>query len=193
VAGVVIDFELMHDAVKRARGTAVLKQAQVESHSWFCLKKGKLSSFNGISGTITNSGAPQELECCVPAKQFAAVTDALQHEQGNVHVEDGWMHIVAGKYKTTIPTHSIFDFPELLPKTYTKICEAQNVADAIKSVLISMETDESKTVVYGCGISGAHVYTTDGKRFTRAQLDSPSASSLSIGRAAARQLVRLGS
>ena len=187
-----IDFGLLAAAVTRARGTAVFKKAQVESNGWFCLKKGKLSSFNGVSGTITNSGAPQELECCVPARRFAAAVAALDKQEGEITVTEGWMRITSGKYSTTLPTFSIFDFPELMPGAYTKFCEATNIADAIRLTAVTMETDESKQVTYGCGISGSYVYTTDGRRLTRAYLDSPASGSAAIGRAAVSQLVKLG-
>lgn len=187
-----VDFKPLSEAIGRARGTAVLKAPQVESHGWFCLTDGRIHSFNGISGTVTNSSLPKDLKCCVPAKRFAAAVAAVEKQSGTIEVTDGWMHIQAGNYSTKLPTFPTYDFPDLSVKDVTEFCSATNISEALKLVSLSMETDENKLVIYGCGIRNSYVYSTDGKRLTRAKLNKPATGAVSIGRTAVRQLAKMG-
>lgn len=188
-----VEFSQLRDAVGRVKAT-VAKAGVVESFTRICIRNGKLSSFDGMSGTITSCGL-NGFEFCVPAKKLIALTDVLGKKSGTLDYRDGWLHIKAGNYSTKIPTFDVIEFPDLMPKGKTEIfCEAQNLVQALKACSASMETDEARTALYGIAFSRDHVYSTDGKKMTRAKLDAPVkiGQTVSIAKPAVQQLTRLG-
>jgi hypothetical protein len=185
-----VEFSQLREAIARVKGTAVMKQAQVETYSWFCFRGNKVSSFDGISGTITNSGI--ELDCCVPAKKFWSVVDTLSKKSGTITIAPGWLTITAGSFQTKVPTHDVRDFPELMPTKSQPVSMASNLTDALKLVRLTMETDEAREVIRGVGLKGSHAMSTDGLRVTMATLSEPVAGEFVLGTAMVRQLIRLG-
>lgn len=188
-----VAFAELRKAVSRVKAT-VAKATTVETFTRICLRNGKLSSFDGMSGTITSCGL-KGFEFCVSAKKLVALTDVLRQE-GTLEHKDGWLYVRSGSYSTKIPTFDARDFPDLTPPGLPSqvFCQATNLIPALKAAASTMETDESRTALYGLAFREGHVYSTDGKRVTRADLDAPAdpACSPSIARPAVQQLLRLG-
>ncbi len=187
-----VDFEKLNKAIEKVRAT-VAKKNQVEAYTWFCIRDGKISSFDGTTGTVAPCQI-DDIDCCVPARKFMALAGALSKQEGEVEHQDGWLEVKAGTFKARIPSADVRDFPDLLGilKGAKVYCQASNLVDALKACRDSMEKDKDREAFYGVGFRGPYAYSVDGKRATRATLDSSVPSSLSIAKPAVDQIVRLG-
>lgn len=190
-----VAFEELKQALARVKDT-VAKGKTVEAFTRICIRDGKLSSFDGMSGTITSCGL-NGFEFCVSSKKFVALAHILSKKEGTLEHKDGWLYITCEDYSTQIPTFDVIEFPDLMPKGKTDVfCTATNLVQALKACSVTMEADESKTKIYGAAFRGNYVYSTDGKRVTRARLNAPVTGAegqvVSIAKPAVEQLIRLG-
>lgn len=190
-----VEFGKLREAVSRVKAT-VAKAGTVEAFTRICIRNGKISSFDGMSGTITSCDL-NGFEFSVPAKKLIALVDVLGGEDGTLEHKNGWLYVEAGAYSTKIPTFDVFEFPDLMPKGKTEVfCSATNLIKMLKICTPTMETDETKQKLYGLAFRDRYLYSTDGKRITRAELDSPanagSGEPVSIAKPAVQQLIRLG-
>lgn len=185
-----VDFAQLADEVDRVRNT-VARDDAVEIYTWLCWRDGKLTSFSGTAGTVTKSSLT--LEFCIDAKRMQAVLGVLKKKHGTMELRSGWLHITSGSYETKLPTTDVEDFPHILPKAGgTRYCEATNLVEALKVVTAFVEKDAGKVSIFGIGMRGNYVYSTDSKRVTRAQLNSPVLYPKVLSKGAVDQLIRLG-
>ena len=188
----IVDFKHLFDAIKKVRNTLSYTSG-IESTGWLCFRDGKLTTFDGASGTITKS--PLKTEFCVAAKKFINMVESLVGKRGSFTFEEGWLHVQSESYQTKIPLLDERDFADIRPKNPEAYCLADNLAKAMKAAQGTMTKDTKTTsdrLLHGVGFRGSYAYSTDRKRVTRAALNSPVEHPVSIGKIAVDQLVRLG-
>jgi len=185
-----VAFPPLKDAFGKVKVCLARKPLQ-EVFAFVCFRGGKVSTYDGVSGCITNCDVGG-LEFVVHGAKFAKVLGAIDVPSVDLTVQKGWLQLKSGSFTTKIPTLSTFDFPDIMPKGADKCCEATNLIDALKIARVSMSKDEDKPVVLGAGIRGHYVYSIDGKRVTRALLNQPASCEVSITSNAVNQLVSLG-
>lgn len=191
----IVEFNKIKAAIAKIRGT-VAKSTAVESHKLICIQDNKLHSFDGTTGTVTNCELPG-FRFCVGSNEFMKLVDVLgdKNKQGTLTHDNGWLHARVGEYESKIPTFDVIDFPDFMPKGATKVfCSATNLIEALRACSSAMEDDEKRSQICGIAFKGSYVYSTDGKRMTRADLNAPvhPGEAVALAKPAIQQLIRLG-
>lgn len=187
-----VDFEDLHQTLLRVQGT-IAGDAHVEVYTFLAFRDGKITSFNGVVGTITASGLEALGDFCVPGRKFCSIVSAVRKQKGEITFADDWLFIKADNFKTKLPVYNPEEFPDIAPLNLTrKICEATNVHAALGAASVFVEKDGEKGQITGIGFSKGKVYSTDGKRIVQADLSVPVENPFTISRQAAEQIISLG-
>lgn len=174
--------------------TTLLSKSVKDYCTYICFRDGKASTFNGSATVITKSPL-QGLECLVPGSKFLKLVSDFPSDEMGVILKDNWLHIKAGTFKTKLPTRQVFDFPQIeAMRGAQKFCDAANLIEALKYAQISMFKDDKTKhgVAEGVAFQNNWVYSTDGKRITRAKLSTSVTHELSITSSAVAHLRQLG-
>ncbi len=187
-----VDFADLYEILRRVQVTIASNDA-VEVYTFLCFREGRVTSFDGTVGTITASGLEQLGEFCVPGRKFISIVAAVSKQKGEITFADGWIFIKADNFKTKLPVYNPEEFPCIMPtNTERRICEAPNVAEALRAASTFVEKDADKGQITGLGFSGEWVYASDGKRIVQAKLDSGVENPFTIAKRAAEQILSLG-
>lgn len=187
-----VDFNDLYETLRRVQPT-IATDASIEVYTFLAFRDGKVTSFDGATGTITASGLEQLGEFCVPGRKFCSIIAAVRTQTGEITFADDWLFIKADQFRTKLPVYNAAEFPDIAPLHMTsKVCEATNLVEALKVATTFVEKDEDKEQITGIGFSGGKVYSTDGKRVVQATIDPPVESNFTISKQAAEQILNLG-
>lgn len=92
---------------------------------------------------------------CVPARLLNEVVASLPAEPVTLAVEDGGVRLSAGKFRTTLKTVPLDDFPQVVESVPDQAVSlpAAAIARAIEGVLFAVSTNETQVEL--CGVSFA--------------------------------------
>jgi len=159
-----INKEKLQPCLRAAR-SAIDPKAQVELYRSVCFRNGYLFAFNGELGVGVHTGLP--LSCCIPADRIMRVVDSIPADADIVFEQHGSLvRVVSGSFRVTLQTHAAEPFPDILPKALLPLPKLDKLASEMKQVLFSAGDKD----LGGLGISGNHVYSTDGNRATRVRM-----------------------
>ncbi len=186
-----VDLRVLREAIQKVRHT-ISKDKSVAAYQWILFRDRKITTFDGNTATITASTIP-ELECAVLGSKFVTMLDVLNDgRSAQFELVKGWLKVKAGHYETKIPTFDLRDYPTLAISGSEMFCEATNLISAMKTIKPSIEKEDKGSPISGVGMRGKFIYATDGKRITRARLNKPVESEISISKTGSDQLVRMG-
>lgn len=147
------------------------KSTKVVMYRDFCFREGFVSAYNGSVGIVAR--VPLELDCTVPASRLLDFTNTLpKDEDVTLRMQEGSLHVSCGRSKGKFDTRSSESFPNLLSGNYSVVCESETICDVLDTCL-KLTDDLPRNSFRGIYIHGWYVYSTDGLRSTRVQLDAP--------------------
>lgn len=188
-----LHFGDLHQVLQKVAPTLPSKDGGIEVLTRICFSDGKVTTFNGRTGTIATHGLALQEEFCIPGKKFLSVIAAVKDSTGTLTFANGWVFIRAGEFQTQVPYLPTSDYPDFkLTGREKVVADNPTWQEALKRALVFATTDESAESVMGVGIMGGFAYSTDRKRIMKAALGQEVQRDLVLTPHAAEQIVRLG-
>lgn len=176
-------------SLDRVRST-IAKNTIVPILECFCFKEGLAYGYNGNAGAVTKCELAG-MEFAINAELFYRVMYNL-FDEVHLRMTEKRLHVASGTYKTQLGTMPTKGYPEIIPENLEECLDTPDLLEALQKVVFTANADQMRQPLLGISICGSYVYTSDGRRISRAKIAKPALSRVTVPGALAEYMGKFG-
>jgi len=167
------------------------KSGQIDIFRHLCFRDNLVYAYSGECGCALRLTVG--LSCTVPADRFLALLGKFPSaSEVRLDMQGTALRVRCGRSHATIPTGAVGRYPDFVPSDFVELGTPPNLATSVQRAAKLID-ETARNQFAGVALAGSYVYSTDGLRATRIQLEASLADgAFFLPLRAAKLLVTLG-